>query len=163
MLNKSLIILAATITLVGCSSTKAPPVVLKPGSYTALTIPVFTDLWANGVAQFATKNKNGCGEFSGNVLPASPDQDFNLDIEGDRDIFFHISRADAQVACNKYGIFYATKGNEYILNLDTKNQQCEISLIEKTPKGTQSKINTYPAHESKVDGIKVCQNKDRLY
>lgn len=162
MFYKILILLAATIVMAGCSSTKTP-VVRKPGSFTSITIPVFSDQWVNGNVQLATKNKNGCGAFSNNILPATSDKDFTSDIEGNQDIFFHISRSDAQIECNKIGMFYATKGNEYSLNLVTKNKQCEISLIEKTPGGTKNKIQTYPAHASMVDGIKVCENKDRLY
>jgi hypothetical protein len=162
MFNKILFLLAAAVVMAGCSSTP-PPVVRKPGSYTAITFPVVSDLWVDGNVQLATKNKNGCGEFSKNILPATPDKDFTLDIEGNRDIFFHISRADAQVECNKIATFYVTKGSVYTLNLETKNRQCEISLIEKTPGGAQNKTKTYPAHASMVDGIKVCENKDRLY
>ena len=162
MFRNILILLAAAIAMAGCSSTKAP-VVRKLGSFTSITFPVVSDLWADGNVQLAAKNKNGCGEFSKNILPATSDKDLTLDIEGNRDIFFHISRADAQVECNKIGIFYVTKGNVYTLNLETKNKQCEISLIEKTPGGAKNKISTYPAHASMVDGIKVCENKDILY
>lgn len=161
MLNKILFLLAAAIVMAGCSSTAH--VERTPGTFTALTIPVVSDLWVNGVLQLSKKNKKGCGEFSKNMLPATSDQDFTVDMEANQDTFFHISRADAQVECNKYGIFYVTKGNQYILNLETKNKQCEISLIEKTPNGAQSKIKTYPVYVSTVDGIKVCENKDKLY
>lgn len=162
MFNKILFLLAATVAMAGCSSPTAP-VVREAGSFTSITIPVFSDQWVAGKVQVATKNKNGCGAFSNNILPAVYDKDFTSDIEGNRDIFFHISRTDAQIECNKVGMFYATKGNEYSLNLVTKNKQCEISLIEKTPGGTKYKMQTYPAHVSMVDGIKVCENKDRLY
>ena len=162
MFSKVLILLAAVIAMAGCSSTNTP-VARKAGSFTSITFPVFSDLWVDGNVQLAAKNKNGCGEFSKNILPAASDKDFTLDLEGNRDIFFHISRADAQIECNKIGTFYVTKGNIYTLNLETKNKQCEISLMEKTPNGTKNKINTYPAHASRVDGIKVCENKDRLY
>jgi len=162
MFNKTLYLLTATIVMAGCSS-PATPVVRKAGSFTSITIPVFSDQWADGKVQLATKTKRDCGAFAKNILPATFDKDFTSDIEGDRDMFFHISRADGQLVCNEVGIFYAKAGNEYTLNLVTKNKQCEISLMEKTPGGTQNKIQTYPAYASIVDGIKVCTNKDRLY
>lgn len=164
MFNRTLYLLAAAIVLTGCSSTKTPAAVeRKAGSFTSITIPVFSDQWVGGNVQLATKDKNGCGAFSNNILPATSDKDLTSDIEGNRDIFFHISRADGQLECNEVGMFYAASGNEYTLNIVTKNKQCEISLIEKTPGGIQNKIQTYPAYASIVDGIKVCTNKDRLY
>jgi hypothetical protein len=161
MFNKILLLLASAIVMAGCSSTSAP--VRKPGSFTAITFPVVSDLWLDGKAQLTTRDNKGCGEFANNLLPPTPSKDVSVDIEGNRDIFFHVSRADAQIECNKVGTFYATKGNEYLLNLETKNRQCEISLIEITPKGAKNKIKTYPAFASQVNGIKVCENKDRLY
>lgn len=162
MFNKILILLAAAIAMVGCSSTKTP-VARKPGSFTAITFPVVSDRWENGNVQLATNNRNGCGEFSNNVLPATADKDFSLDIEGDRDIFFHVSTTVGNISCNEFGLFFATKGNEYTLSLKTRDQRCVVSLIEKTPRGAQNKINTYPAYASTVDGIKVCMSKDKLY
>jgi hypothetical protein len=162
MFNKILLLLAATSAMAGCSSPK-PTVVRVAGSFTAITLPVFSDQWMDGNVQLATKNKQGCGAFSKNMLPTTYDKDLSIDIEGNRDIFFHIARADAHIACDKVGMFYATKGNEYSLNLVTKNKQCEISLIEKTPGGIKNKIQTYSAYASVDDGIKVCENKSKLY
>jgi len=90
------------------------------------------------------KKQTGLRCIFENVLPATYDKDLSIDIEGNRDIFFHIARADAHIACDKVGMFYATKGNEYSLNLVTKNKQCEISLIEKTPSGIKNKIQPIP-------------------
>jgi hypothetical protein len=164
MFNKTLYLLTATIVMAGCSSSNtSAPVVRKAGSFTSITIPVFSDQWVDGKVQLATKTKRDCGAFAKNILPATYDKDFTSDIEGDRDMFFHFSRADGQLVCDEVGIFYAKAGNEYTLNLVTKNKQCEISLIEKTPAGNQNKIQTYQAYLSIVDGIKVCTNKDRLY
>lgn len=162
MLRQTITLLAATVLVAGCSSTGSS-VARKPGTFTAINVPVHSDLWLDSVVQVATKKHRGCGELSKNLLPATADKDFSTDIEGDQDIFFHVSRADAQVECNKYGMFYATKGNEYTLKLETNNRQCQVSLVEKSPKGTQQKINTYPAHVSQANGVKVCANKSDLY
>ena len=162
MINKLLILLASTFVFVGCSTTDTP-VVRQPGTFTAITFPVFSELWVDGVVQMAIKNKNGCGVFSPNYLLTVHDTDFSVDIEGNQDIFFHVSRADAQIECNKIGTFYATKGNVYTLNLETKNKQCEISLLETKPNSVATKIKTYPSHVSIVDTTKVCENKDKLY
>jgi len=164
MYNKLLILLIAAASIAGCSSNAPPPpVVRKPGTYTALMLPVLADKWTNGVVQLVTKDKSGCGRFAANVLPNPVDDDYIVDIEGDRDIFFRIARTDGQTECTKVGMFYATKGNEYMVKFDIKNKQCEFSLTEKTPKGVQQKISTYPPYVSNVDGIKVCENKDKLY
>jgi hypothetical protein len=164
MFYKILFLLAATIVMAGCSSTNTnSSAERKPGSFTSITFPLVSDLWVDGQVQLAIKDKKGCGEFSGNFVPPTSDNDLALEIEGNRDYFFHISRADAQVACNKFGIFYAAKGNEYTMNLVTKNNQCEITLTEKKPNGTQSIIKTYPSHVSAVDSNRVCENKDKLY
>ena len=162
MINKLLFLFAATIILAGCSSTVAP-VARKPGTFTAITFPVFSELWVDGVVQVGIKDKKGCGVFSDNYLLTVHDTDFSVDIDGNQDIFFHLSRADAQIECNKIGTFYATKGNTYTLNLETKNRQCEISLLETKPSGIQNKIKTYPSYVSIVDTNKVCENKDKLY
>lgn len=162
MFNKILVLFAAAIAMVGCANTNAPVELRKPGS-TTLTIPVFSDQWMTWNVQLATKNKNGCAEFPQNILPAIFDKDFTLDIEGGRDIFFHVTREDERFKCDELGLFYAAQGNDYTLNLEIKNQQCIISMSEKTPNSTQNKIKIYPAYASVVDGIKVCTSKDRLY
>jgi hypothetical protein len=164
MFSKLFTLLAVTLALLGCSSTQEAPVVQRTsGSFTSLTFPVVSDQWENGKVQLATNNKRGCGEFSNNILPAIFENDFTLDIEGGQDIFFHISRSEQNLECKEVGFFYATQGNAYTLSLNIKNQQCVISLTEKTPDGALNKINTYPAYASRVDGIKVCRNKDLLY
>jgi hypothetical protein len=164
MFNKLFMLSAVAIAMAGCASTKETPVVQRnPGSFTSLTFPVFSDKWENGKVQMATNNKRGCGEFANNILPATFEKDFTLDIEGGRDLFFHISRTEHNLVCNEVGLFYATKGNEYTLSLNITNQQCVVSLLEKTPSGRQNKINTYPAYTSAVGGAKVCINKDSLY
>lgn len=155
--------MAVALALPGCSSTQETPVQRKPGSFTSLTFPLASDQWENGKVQLATNNKKGCGKFSNNILPAIFEKDFTLDIEGGQDTFFHISRSTHNLECNEVGMFYAAQGNEYTLHLKIKNQQCIISLTEKTPGGALNKINTYPAYASRVDGIKVCINKDWLY
>lgn len=164
MFNKLFMVSAVTIAITGCSSTKETPVAQrKPGSFTTLTFPVVSDRWENGKVQLATKDPRGCGQFSSNVLPATFEKDVTLDIEGGRDIFFHVSRSEKNLVCNEVGLFYATKGNEYTVSLSMKNQQCVVSLMEKTPSGAQNKINTYPAYTAAVGGTKVCINKDWLY
>lgn len=161
MFSKTLFLLTAAFVMAGCVSTDTPAV--RDSALASITIPVFSEQWVDGNVQLATKNKQGCGAFSKNMLPAAYDKDFSIDIEGDRDIFFHISRTDAHIECDKVGMFYATKGNEYSLNLVTKDKQCEILLIEKTPDGVKNKIQTYSAFASIDDGIKVCGNKNKLY
>ena len=164
MFNMIFILLAATIAISGCSSNTAPiPVERVPGTYTAINLPALSDQWGNGVLQLAPKNKNGCGQFLANILPSPVDDDYFVEIEGNRDTFFHVSRTGAQSECNLFGMFYATKGNEYIIKFEIKNKQCEFSLLEKTPRGSQSRISTYPSYVSAVDGIKVCESKEKLY
>jgi len=162
MYNKILILFTVT-TLAGCASTPPKAVVRVPGTYTALVLPVVTDKWAGGVVQLASKDKYGCGRFSANAFPNPAVEDFSVDIEGNRDIFFRIARTDAFAECSKVGMFYATKGNTYTARFEIKNNQCEFSLSEKTPGGAQNKISTYAPYVSNVDGIKVCENKEKLY
>lgn len=164
MFNKILILFVTAMTIAACSSQTPPPAAeSKPASYTSLYLPVLADQWAGGIVQLATKEKNGCGQFAANILPDPVDDDYIVEIAGNRDIFFHIARADAQTQCNRVGMFYAVKGNEYLIKFEIKNNRCEFSMLEKTPGGEQRIINTYPAHVSNVDGIKVCANKDNLY
>ncbi len=160
---RKILVLLASVAVAACSSNTPPTVVRVPGSYTALNLPVLEDKWEGGIVQLATKDKKGCGQFAANILPSPIDDDYIVDIEANRDIFFHIARTAAQTECNKIGLFYATKGNEYIVKFEVKNKQCEFSLLEKTPDGAQHKISTYPAYVSNVDGIKVCENKNNLY
>src|SRR5512139_1863163 len=120
MFRKILMLFAVAATMAGCSSTP-PPVARKPGSFTAITFPVFSEQWGDGKVQLATNDGKGCGEFSANILPAIPDKDFTLDIDGGHDIFFHVSRADGKTQCDEFGLFYATKGNEYTLSLKAKD------------------------------------------
>ncbi|HEY6095287.1 MAG TPA: hypothetical protein VIU93_10090 [Gallionellaceae bacterium] len=162
MFRKIFVLSLIALTVAGCAGTKAP-VARKPGSFTSLTFPVSSDQWRNGQAQLAINNKRGCGEFAGNILPATADKDFTLDIEGGRDIFFHVSREGDNISCNEFGLFYAAKGNEYTLSLKMENQQCVVSMVEKTPSGAQNRIKTYPAYASTVDTRKVCLSKDMLY
>lgn len=162
MFSKIYILLATVITIAGCSN-PTPPVVRPPGSYTAINLPALSEKWMGGIVQLVPKNKNGCAQFSSNILPATIEDDYTVDIEGNRDIFFHISRADTQTQCNIYGMFYSTKGNEYTVKFEIKNKQCDFAITEKKPNGTQNKLSTYPAYVSIVDGIKVCENKDKLY
>lgn len=163
MFRKLFTLLSVTLTLLGCSSTQEAPVQRKSGSFTSLTFPLVSDQWESGKVQLATSNKKGCGKFSNNILPDVFEKDFTLDIDGGQDIFFHISRTELNLECNEVGLFYATRGNEYTLSLNIKNQQCVLSLTEKKPGGAVNKINTYPAYASRVDGIKVCINNDQLY
>lgn len=164
MLNKIIILLAAMLSIAGCSSDAPPPAAERvPGATTALFLPVMADNWVGGVVQVATKNKDRCGQFGANILPDPVDDDYIVEIAGNNDIFFHVFRLDAQTVCDKYGMFYATQGNEYLIKFLIKNNQCEFALLEKSPNGGQKEINTYPAHASKVDGIKVCEKKENLY
>ena len=164
MLGKLLTHLTAILFIAGCASnTPPPPATRIPGTYTAVNLPVLAERWVDGVVQLASKEKNGCSKFPKNILPYPIEDDYTVDIEGNRDIFFHLSRADGEVDCNKYGMFYATKGNEYTFTFQVKNTQCVFTLTEKLPSGMQKKIPSYPAHVSSVDGVKVCENKDKLY
>jgi len=165
MNNKMLILLAASILVEGCASTTtvAPPVVREAGSVTSITFPIISDQWSEGKVRLAIKNKNGCGEFGGDILPETSNSDFSGEVDGNQDIFFDITRTEAKSTCNIVGTFYATKGNEYTLNLSMKNNQCEIFLLEKTPKGVERKIKTYPSYLSAVNNKKVCEEKNKLY
>jgi hypothetical protein len=163
MLRNLVSFLALTIIVSGCSSPAPESVTREPGSYTELTVTAFSDLWLDGVVQLAPKDKRGCGEFSKNLLTPPLSKDFNTDVDGNRDVFFHINRSDSRTSCDRVGIFYAIKGNSYTLKLVPNNNQCEISLIEQNPNGIQKTINTYPAHKSIVNGKTVCLNKDKLY
>jgi hypothetical protein len=60
-------------------------------------------------------------------------------------------------------MFYATKGYEYTVKFEIRNKQCEFSLLEKAPNGVQHKTSTYAPYVSNVDGVKVCENKDKFY
>lgn len=165
MLRKILVLLATAVAIAGCSSSTPPPppaVGRTPGS-TTLLLPALADKWASGTVQLATKDARGCGRFSANVLPTPIDDDYILEIDGNHDIFFHIARADAQNECSKYGIFYATKDNEYAVKVDIQDRQCKFTLTEKAPGGVANNITTYPAFVSNVDANKVCENKDKLY
>lgn len=162
MFKKILLLAAVIFVIAGCGSNK-PRVAPRNPLVTNLIIPLHTEKWELGLLQLATKNKNGCGEFAQNLLPDATDEDFTMGIEAGRDTFFHIARSDAKNKCDYFGIFYAGKGNDYILNIETKSQACVVTLIEKKLNGSQSNINTYPVHASKVDGVRVCENKDKLY
>lgn len=163
MVRNLISFLAITILVGGCSSPSPLPVTRAPGSYTELTVTAFTELWLDGVVQLATKDKRGCGEFSKNLLTPPITKDFTSDIEGNSDIFFHLSRSDTRSNCDKVGVFYAVKGNTYTLKLESENNQCDLTLIERNPRGIQKSINTYPAHKSIANGTTVCLNKDKLY
>jgi hypothetical protein len=128
-----------------------------------MNIPALSEQWISGSVQLAPKNKNGCGLFPGNILPDTIEDDYLVDIEANRDIFFKLSRITTQSECHYSGFFYASKGHEYSVKFEMKGKQCEFSLTEKTPTGILKKINTYPSYLSIVDGKKVCENKDRLY
>lgn len=164
MFRNALLILAAASAIVGCATpTVLPPEVRVPASSAAIFLPVVEDQWIGGLVQLAVKNKNGCGQFAGNILPDPIDDDYLVEIEANRDIFFNITRTDGKTECSKVGLFYASMGNEYIVKFTQTNKQCEFSLIEKTPSGAQKKIITYPSHVSMVDALKVCENKSKLY
>ena len=159
---KSLLIFAVvSLSIIGCANTGSSALRIK--AETSITFPLATERWEEGTAHVATKDIKGCGRFSQDILPSSGDQDFNFGIEGNKDIFFRLTRSDSLNKCDFSGMFYAVKGHEYILNIDISNKTCNISLHEITPKGTQIKINTYPVHVSNVDGVRVCENKDNLY
>ena len=164
-MNRSIFLLLATIfTITGCSSPTPPAPEERPsGSFTAINIPALSELWVSGSVQLSTKNKRGCGQFPGNILPSTIDDDYLVDIDANSDIFLNISRTDEKSTCNFLGLFYASKGNEYIVKFEVKGKQCEFTLTEKTPTGTQRKISTYPSYISVIDGQKVCDNKDKLY
>lgn len=163
MFSKTLFLLTAAFVMAGCVSNDTSDAALRDSALASITIPVFSDQWAGGSLQLATKTTQGCGEFSANILPPTSDRDVTSNIEGDRDIFFHISRTDGELGCDEVKMFYATAGNQYTLNLAIINKQCEITLMEKAPDGTQNKIKTFESFASKVDGVKVCENRDNLY
>lgn len=163
MLHKIHLLGIIAVVVAACSTPAPPVVVREPGTFTAITFPIISDQWDAGKVRLAVKDKKGCGVLGADVLPETATADFSGDIDGNLDIFFDISRTDGKRTCDKVGTFYATKGNEYILNLVTSNNQCEISLTEKTPKGVERKIKTYPSYVSAANGNKVCENKDKLY
>ena len=162
MFKNSLVVLIIVLFMAGCAS-KKPHIEPRNPLATILTIPVQSDKWDHGMLRLSKKNSRGCGDFEKNVLPNSFDKDFSMGLDGGEDVIFHIVRSDTEKSCENIGIFYAGKGNDYILNLESKEDACIVSLIEKKQNGMQRKINTYPAHISRVDGVKVCANKDRLY
>ena len=153
------------LAMAGCTTTPPqPPVVVREaGTFTEITFPIISDQWDAGSVRLAVKDKRGCGVLTGDVLPETATTDFTGEVDGNQDIFFDISRTDGKITCNRVGTFYATKGNGYILNLVTSNNQCEVSLTETTPKGVERKIKTYPSYVSAVNAGKVCDNKDKLY
>lgn len=159
MLKNMFILIAIFFSISGCTKTVVAPT-FNPN--TKLIIPVSSDKWELGTLQLAVRNKNGCGEFSKNMLPNVFDKDLVFALEEGKDMFFHIARSDARNQCSYYGIFYAVKGNEYLLNIKAVDQTCDVSLIETSKNGVKNKIKTYPTHASPIDGIKVCENKDRL-
>lgn len=161
MTNKFPILLLATLFIAGCSSTPEPKK-RTPGS-AALSLPALSDKWTKGIVQLATKDARGCGRFAANVLPNPVKDDYIFEIDGNKDIFFHIARSEAQGECNMYGMFYANKDSDYIVKFEIKNQKCEFLLTEKSPKGIQFKTSTYTPYVSNVDGTKVCEDKSRLY
>lgn len=154
-------VVVASVAGCGNAAVKAPTGP-APGSVAMITLPVSSAKWQSGIVQLAISSKHGCGEFSKNVLPDTYDKDVTLPIEGDRDIFFHILRSEVQNDCNIFGMFYGSKGKEYILNVEKNGDLCEISLIEKSPVGKGRQINTYPSHASKINGVKVCTSKEKL-
>lgn len=164
MQRKNIIFAFISIVITGCATPPPPTEVVRdPGTFTAITFPIISDQWDAGKVRLAVKGKHGCGVLAGDILPATATSDFSGDIDGNQDIFFDMTRTDGTRTCNKVGTFYATKGNVYTLNLVTRNNQCEISLTEKTPKGAERKIKTYPSYVSAANGSKICENKDKLY
>jgi len=163
MQNKIFILPLFILALAGCTTSAPPAVVREAGTFTAITFPIISDQWDAGKVRLAVKDKKGCGVLGADVLPETATADFTGDIDGNQDIFFDITRTDGKRTCNRVGTFYATKGNEYSLNVVTSNNQCEVSLSEKTPKGVERKIKTYPSYVSPVNNTKVCENKDKLY
>ena len=166
MLKYIHLLLVIAIAMSGCAGNHIEPVKVsdKTTSATAnLTFPLISDNWEAGTARLAEKTTKNCGVFSADIFPASGDQDFSGTIEGNTDVFFHLTRSDSHRKCDVVGMFYVSNGHEYILNVDIKDPNCKVSLLETRPNGTQRKINTYPAHISTVDNIRVCENKDKLY
>ena len=162
MFKKLLIFVIAASALGGCASSNDKAGRVDYSAAAKLTIPVFTSQWENGYMQIATKDKKGCGEFGKNVLPDIYDKDFSMPVEQGKDIFVHVTRAYGINSCDSVEMFYATRGYEYIFNIENVNQNCVVSLYEIAPGLAKRKISSYPAHVSKVDGVKVCQSKDRL-
>jgi len=155
--------IAVSAALAGCAATPVAPKPVPTIAATSITFPLVTDNWEEGTAQLATKDKRGCGVFSQDIFPTSGDSDFTVAIEGNKDIFFHLTRSNSTNKCDFVRMFYATQGNKYLLNIDMQNQTCKISLKEETPDGNQNEMNTYPAYVSQVDGVSVCEIKDKLY
>jgi len=162
MIKNLLMFFVAAITLGGCASSNDKADRVDYSAAGKLTIPVFTSQWENGYMQIATKDKRGCGVFGANVLPDVYDKDFSMPVEQNKDVFVHVTRAYGIGSCDSVEMFYANKGNEYIFNIENINQSCVVSLYEVAPGAAKRKINSYPAHVSKVDSAKVCQSKDRL-
>ncbi len=164
MFNNLIVLIAVAVTMVACSDTQIKQAaVARPASATSITFQLLSDNWVEGTAKLAVKDKRGCGTFANDIFPPAADQDFTVAIEGNNDIFFHLTRANSVAQCDFVRMFYATKGKEYLLNVYMKEQNCKISLIEKSANGEQHEMNTYPAYVSRVDGVAVCENKDKLY
>lgn len=162
MFKKLLMFFIAVIALGGCASSNDKAARVDYSAVAKLTIPVFSSQWENGHMEIATKDKKGCGVLGKNVLPDVYDKDFSMPVEQGKDIFVHVTRAYGINSCNSVEMFYATKGNEYIFNIENVNQNCIVTLFEIAPGSTKRKINTYPVHVSKTDSTRVCQSKDRL-
>lgn len=161
MFKNILIFLATSLAMIGCAN-KGPAIQAKQEATAELIFPISTAQWESGKIQLATKNAKGCGEFSQNILADSYASDLAITIEADKDNFYHISRTYNQMECSDTGLFYAIKGHEYTLNIELIEQNCVVSLFEKPPFTAKQKIKTFPAHASKIDGVKVCENRDKL-
>jgi hypothetical protein len=164
MFNNLLVLLTVAVAMAACANTHdGEKSSANVAAANGITFPLLSDNWLEGTVQLAVKNSRGCGKFANDIFPHAVDKDFTVAIESNNDIFFHISRSDTVKQCEFVGMFYATKGNEYYLNVDMKVENCKITLLEKSPKDEKRKINTFPAYLSQVDGVTVCENKSKLY
>jgi len=162
MISNKVILMATVLVMAGCASSSDKAVKVDYSAAAKLTIPVFTSKWENGFVQVAAKDKKGCGEFGKNVLTGSYDKDISLPLEPEKDVFIHVSRAYGISSCESDEMFYASRGNEYIVNIELAGQTCAVSVFEIAPGVAKRKINTYLAYVSPVNAAKVCQNKDKF-
>ncbi len=160
MFKRSMIVIAAAFAVTGCA---APYVAPTSGPTAKLTVLTATDKWdMKSVANVTVAPKttaDGCGKFAQNMdLTSFDKEDFALTIAADNDIFFNIQRPYGGIYCKGTGMFHATSGKEYLLNIRFDNGYCYAALTEKTQAGAVIPVKISRAYASSWDGIEVCPN-----
>lgn len=150
------IILVVTIVMAGCATPYIQPV---DGAISKLTLPLLSGKWGagnGGGIQLGIKGNDGCGKLSQGIAPKTYDKDLTLNIVGDTDTFFSISRFYGEKYCVGYGMFHAVSNNEYILNIEKIENHCIVSVIEKNNSGAERLIKVIRAAPSAGSNIHVC-------